>query len=133
MTTMIRNAAATAGLLAALALPAASFAATTTTAEPLRYTLQTQVVDRYHPGAYDGVLALTIYPSGIVQGTYRSDDGRVTDATGGLTGKNIWLEIGSFGRVQFNGTFENGVLKTVAAIAGPNVYELDSVSVTPAH
>jgi hypothetical protein len=129
MTKMIRTAAATAGILAAFALPVASSAATTTNAAPQHYDVQTQITDRYHPGAYEGRLVLTIYPSGIVQGTYRPADGGFSDVTGGITGKEIWLDIGSMGRLHFTGTFENGVLKTVAAIAGPDVYELNSVSV----
>jgi hypothetical protein len=130
MTTSIRNAAAAAGLLAALALPLASPAATTTSAEPQRYTLRTQLSDDHRAGAYEGTLMLTIYPSGIVQGTYRPSDGGITDVTGGLTGKDIWLDVGARGRLHVTGTFENGVLKTVAAIPGPDVWEFDSVGVT---
>jgi hypothetical protein len=132
MTTTIRTAAATAAVVAALALPLASQAATTTTgAEPQHYSFQTELTDRYHAGAFDGTLALTIYPSGIVQGSYRPSDGGATNVTGGLTGKDIWLDIGWHGRLHLSGTFENGVLKTIAAIPGPDVYEFDSVRVTP--
>jgi hypothetical protein len=130
MRTTLRTAAATAGILTAFALPLAARAATTTSTQPQRYTLHTQLTDQYHAGAYEGTLALTIYPDGIVQGTYRPSDGRITSVTGGLTGKNIWLDIGPAGRLHLNGTFENGVLKTVAAIPGPDTYELDSVAVT---
>ncbi|MEA2689183.1 MAG: hypothetical protein QOD51_1790 [Candidatus Eremiobacteraeota bacterium] len=130
MTNTIRTAVAAAGILATAALPLASQAASTTNAAPQRYTLQTQLTDSHHVGAYEGTLALTIYPSGIVQGTYRPADGGYSSVTGGLTGKDIWLDLGQRGRLHLTGTFENGVLKTVAAIPGPDVYEFDSVAVT---
>lgn len=131
MTKTIRIAVATAGILATAALPLASPAATTTSAVPRHYTLQTQLIESHHAGAYEGTLALTIYPSGIVQGTYRPADGGFTSVTGGLSGKDIWLDLGLRGRLHVTGTFENGVLRTVAAIPGPDVYEFDSVAVTP--
>jgi hypothetical protein len=131
MTNTIRIAVATAATLAAAALPLASPAATTTSAAPQHYTFQTQLTDGNHVGAYEGTLALTIYPNGIVQGTYRPADGGFSSVTGGLTGKDIWLDLGLRGRFHVTGTFENGVLRTVAAIPGPDVYEFDSVSVRP--
>jgi hypothetical protein len=128
----IRSAAAAAGLLAALALPLASQAATTTSAQPQHYDMQTRMAERFHPGEYDGRLALTIYPNGIVQGTYLPSDGGVRNVTGGVTGTNIWLEIGSVGgsdQLRLTGTFKNGVLETVAAIPGPDTYTFESTSV----
>jgi hypothetical protein len=129
MTKNIRSAAAVAGLLAALALPVASQAATTTSAPPQHYDLQTRIIDQHHAGEYDGRLALTIYPNGIVQGTYLPSDGGVRNVTGGLTGTNIWLDIGSMGQLHVSGTFKNGVLETIAAIPGPNTYTFESVNV----
>lgn len=130
MTNSIRTTAAIAGLLATLAAPAASQAASVSTVQPQRYTLRTELTDRYHAGAYEATLALTVYPSGIVQGTYRPSDGGIRTVTGGVDGKQIWLDIGSFHGFHVNGTFENGVLKTVAALPGRDVYELNSVETT---
>jgi hypothetical protein len=131
MTKTIRSAAAAAGLFAALAFPVASQAATTT-AQPRHYDLRTSLTDRYHAGQYEGRLALTIYPNGIVQGTYLPSDGGVRDVSGGLTGTNIWLEIGTVGgmrQLRLTGTFKNGVLDTVAAIPGPDTYTFESTGV----
>jgi hypothetical protein len=129
MNKTIRSAAAAAGLLAALAFPAASQAATTTGSQPQHYDLQTRITDQHHAGEYDGRLALTIYPNGIVQGTYFPSDGGVRNVTGGLTGTNIWLDIGSLGQLHLSGTFKNGVLETIAAIPGPDTYTFESTSV----
>ena len=128
MTKTIRSAAAAAGLLAALALPVASHAATTTGAQPQHYDLQTRITDRYHAGAYEGRLALTIYPNGIVQGTYLPSDGGVRNVTGGLAGTNIWLDIGMMGQLHFSGTFKNGVLDGRGA-PRPDTYTFESTSV----
>ena len=124
---MIRSAAAAAGVIAALALPLASQAATTTTAAPQHYQFQTRMSDRLHAGEYDGQLALTVYPSGIVQGTYRPAEGDIRAVTGGVDGKNIWLDIGMDRPLHLTGTFTNGVLLTVAQIPGPDTYTFESV------
>jgi hypothetical protein len=127
MNQSFRTVTATAALLAALALPLASQAATTTSAPAQHYQLQTRLSDALHAGEYDGQLALTVYPSGIVQGTYRPSDGGFRTVTGGLDGKNIWLEIGMQHPLRLTGTFTNGVLATTAQIPGPDTYTLDSV------
>jgi hypothetical protein len=132
MTSKIRAAAAAAGMLAALALPASALAATTTTAQTQSYTIPTKLTDRYHAGEYDGLLRLRVSPDGIVQGSYQPSDGGIVSVTGGLDGKRIWLDLGDGIRaLHVTGTFENGVLKTTAAIPGPDLYEFDSASVTP--
>ncbi|GEM_PF-3346400 len=118
--------AASAALLAALALPLPSPAATTASAPPQHFDFPTRTVDRYHPGEYDGRLTLTIYANGIVQGTYRNDEGRVQAVSGGVDGKSIWFDIGN---LHLNGTFAGGALDVIAAIPGPNVFELQSVGV----
>ena len=89
MTFSIRAAAAAAGILGTLTLPLAAPAATTSSAGPQLYSLATQLTDRYHAGAYVGRLALTIYPDGIVQGTYRPDEGGFSTVTGGVNGNEI--------------------------------------------
>jgi hypothetical protein len=126
MTSSLRTAAAAAVLVAALAAPAASLAATTSSTPPQHFDLQTRMVDTYRAGEFDGTLALTIYPSGIVQGTYRPTDGGFRTVTGGLDGRNIWLEIGMNGRVRVIGTFEHGVLHSVVQIPGPNTVTFDA-------
>lgn len=132
MTSKIRAAAAAAGMLAALALPASTLAATTTTAQTQQYTIPTKLTDRYHAGEYDGLLRLRISPDGIVQGTYQPSDGGIVGVTGGLDGKQIWLDIGSGIRaLHVTGTFRNGVLETTASIPGPDLYEFDSADVIP--
>ena len=133
MTTMIRNAAAAAGLVAALALPLGASAATTT-AGPQHYTLQTRYFDDHSAGEYDGALTLTTYANGIVQGTYRSaDTGDFKDVTGGLTeGGRIWLDIGNGAdAVHLTGTFRDGKLVTTASIPGPDRYTFESITPRP--
>lgn len=131
MTTPIRRAAAVAGILAALALPVGACAATTSNAPPQKYDLQTQLVDRYHAGVFEGRLVLTVYPDGIVQGNYRPADGGVRSVTGGIDGTSIWLDLGTQQPLHLTGTLQNGVLKTTAELPGLDVYEFDSVNVTP--
>jgi hypothetical protein len=132
----IRNAAAAAGLLAALAVPLASSAqttTTTTTALPQRYTMQTQYFDDWNAGAYVGTLALTVYPSGVVQGTYHdASAGGFKTVVGGLDEKShIWLDIGNGAEpLRLYGTFKDGVLKTIArATSAANTHHFESVSV----
>ena len=127
MTKTIRTAAAAAALLGALALPLAAQAASTTTAPAQHYQLQTRRFDRLHAGEYDGQLALTVYPNGIVQGTYRPSDGSFDTVTGGLNGKTIWLDIGMAHPLHLTGTFTNGVLATTVNIPGPDSYTFESV------
>ena len=127
MTKTIRTAAAAAGVIAALALPLSSQAATTVSAPPQHYQFQTRMSDRLHAGEYDGQLTLTVYPNGIVQGSYRPSEGGIRTVTGGLDGKNIWLDIGMDRPLHLTGTFTNGVLVTVAQIPGPDTYTFESV------
>jgi hypothetical protein len=131
MTTNIRTAAAAAALLAAFTLPLAAQAASTTSGSPQHYALQTRIVDRYHAGEFDGALTMTIYPSGIVQGTYRPADGGFRTVTGGIEGTAIWLDIGMNHPLHLTGTFKDGVLRAVAQIPGPDVYTFESTNVSP--
>jgi hypothetical protein len=127
---IIRKLVATLGLLALAALPLAAPAATEApgaNTAPAQYTLPTRLVDRYGVGEYDGTLSLTVYPSGIVQGYYRPDDGGYRTVTGGVDGKTIWLDIGSgFRPLHVSGTFQNGKLRTVAALPGADIYTFES-------
>jgi hypothetical protein len=132
MTTTIRQAIMTAALGAALALPLAAQAATTTNAGPQSCTLESHLAEQYHAGEYDGTLNLTVYPNGIVQGSYRPSDGGVRTVTGGISGSQIWLEIGMEHPLRLTGTFKGGVLQTVANIPGPDIYTFDA-TVAPSH
>jgi hypothetical protein len=127
MTTQMFRAATTAALLAAaLALPLASQAATTTAAPPQTYTLQTHLTQQYHAGEYAGTMNLTVYPNGIVQGNYRPSDGGTRIVTGGITGTNIWLDIGLDHSLHLSGTFKNGVLQAVADIPSEDPYTMNA-------
>ncbi|HTJ25278.1 MAG TPA: hypothetical protein VMA36_03845 [Candidatus Limnocylindria bacterium] len=133
MTNTIRNTATAAGLAAALLTPLAASAATTTDGAPQRYTMQTRYFSPREAGEYDGLLALTVYPSGIVQGTYRDEDaGGFKTVTGGLDRRNhIWLDIGNGVRaLRLYGTFENGVLTATRNAPDPEEHVFQSVSVT---
>jgi hypothetical protein len=116
-----------AAVIAALALPLPSVAATAATASSHRYQLQTRIVSQYEAGEVDGVLALTVSSDGIVQGNYRPQDGNFRTVTGGLDGRHIWLDIGSFGRFRVIGTFERGVLKGVVQRPGPDTVTFDAM------
>ena len=128
MKTLLRAAAASVAILAGAALPVASQAASTTTAQPQQYQFETRLADQFHAGEYDGNLSLTISPNGIVQGFYRPSDGGIRTVSGGLDGQNIWLEIGMQHPLRVTGTFKDGVLRTVAQIPGPDHYVFESVA-----
>lgn len=128
--TIVRRSAATAGALAAFAAPLAAIAATVTTSQPQTYQMETRLFDRYGAGQYDGVMRLTVYPSGIVSGWYRdADNARLRTVTGGIERDGrIWLTVGGRRALHLNGTFRNGVLKATASIPGPHRYEFESTS-----
>lgn len=130
MTTHLRTAAATAGLLAMLSVPAAAWA---DASAPQHYQLKTCEVIERQAGEFDGILALTIYPGGIVQGTYSlADQGGFRGVSGGLKGDRIWLDIGGgMHAMQVSGTFRDGVLDTIVIRPGANLEHF--VSAGPAH
>jgi len=132
MTTIIRKATMATALLAALALPIASQAATTTNASPQRYVFQTRMTESLHAGEYDGTLRLTVYPSGIVSGTFQPSDGGARTVSGGMSGTQIWLDIGMQRSVHLEGTLKNGVLQATANIPGPDIYTFVG-TVEPSH
>jgi hypothetical protein len=109
MKTRILAAALAAGLGIAGGLPA--IAATTTTQVPItaqHLNLESTLAPDYGVGVYEGTLDLTISPEGIVTGWYRPNNEEYKQVTGGLSGDNIWLDIGYFGRLHIAGKFENG-------------------------
>ena len=110
-------------LTAALAWPLASQAASTSLSAPQTLTYQTRLVQSFHAGEYDGTMRLTVYPSGIVSGTFRNDEGGIREVTGGVDGSSIWLDIGgAFHALHLDGTLKDGVIKAVANIPGPDTY-----------
>lgn len=132
----VRTTVAAAGLLAALALPLAASAATSATGAPQRYSFQTEYSDQFHAGAYDGMMALTVYPNGIVQGTYHDmSAGDFKIVTGGIDPQNrIWLDIGNGPRaLRLYGTFKDGDLRATANVPGPDVHVFQSVAMIDKH
>jgi hypothetical protein len=130
MLNTIRNAAIAAGLTAALLAPLAASAATTD-GPAQQYTMHTRYFSPREAGEYDGVLRLTVYPSGIVQGTYRDEyEGGFKTVTGGLDRQNhIWLDIGGLRPMRLYGTFENGVLRATRNSPDPREHYFESVPV----
>ena len=130
---MVRVAASAALLAAALVLPLASRAATTSTAPPQTYTLQTHLTQQYHAGEYAGTMKLTVYPNGIVQGNYLPSDGGTRIVTGGITGNNIWLDIGLEETLHLTGTFKNGVLQATANVPALDPYTMNAAVASNQH
>jgi hypothetical protein len=64
---------------------------------------------------WTGTLQLTFNPDGIINGYYRpADNMQFIPVTGGRNGHDIWLDIGSTGRLHVNGTLENGNISGAA-------------------
>ncbi len=59
-------------------------------------------------GVIEGTMHLRIASDGKIQGDYRPANGRLYDVLGGLTGDQIWLNIGESRVIQLNGTYEDG-------------------------
>ena len=123
MTTMIKTATTATALLAALALPIASQAASTTSAGPQHYVFETRETQSFHAGEYDGTLRLTIYPNGIASGSFQNaDSGAPRTVSGGVSGTQIWLDIGgAMHSVHLTGTFKDGVIDATENLPGPDV------------
>jgi hypothetical protein len=72
-------------------------------------------------GALEGALQLRISPDGIVEGTYRPvDSGSLRNVTGGLTGNQIWLDIGDNGVIHIEGTYQNGKIVGYTYLDAPH-------------
>jgi hypothetical protein len=105
-----------AALAAGLGLSGASaaFAATATTPVPLgeqHLVLNSTFVPDYGVGVYEGTLTLDISPDGIVNGYYRPNDEEYHQVVGGVTGDNIWLDIGFMGHLHITGKLDNGKIE----------------------
>jgi hypothetical protein len=129
---MFRKATTAAALLAALALPIAANAATTSSAEAQQYTFETHLTQAMHAGEYGGTLHMTIEPNGIITGWYRPSDGGVRNVTGGLSGNQIWFDIGGIHALHLEGTFKNGVIDAAANVPGPDPFTLHA-TIAPHH
>lgn len=113
--TLIRRAA----LVLALALcgaPAISSAATGVSTQPVHVNYQTSItslVGFSYP--YTGRLELTLNPDNLITGYYRpADNNDLIPVTGARDGKNVWLDIGTTGRMHVQGTLNNGVITGTA-------------------
>jgi len=117
-------------ILLATALPLAASAATTSQAPPQTFNLATRYYDTSRAGEIDGTMKITVYASGIVNGSYQlADGGRSNDVTGGMQGKNIWLDIGGIRHsLHLTGTFQDGVLQAVSSEEGPGVHVFQSTN-----
>jgi hypothetical protein len=104
---MIRTLAAAAAL--ALGAVAPAVAATTLPPLPAHVTFGTELTPAYFgAGAYVGTLNLNIGKDGAISGYYRpSDSGMFRTVTGGLSGDQIWLDLG-YGGPHITGTLRDG-------------------------
>jgi hypothetical protein len=107
-------------LFALGALPCALSLPASASDSVLRYRLETRFEQIGQAGQVDGVMTLTVYPSGIVKGGYHSiDSSGEHEVNGGLKDGRIWLDI--LGRaddrpLHLTGTFKDGVLQTTASL-----------------
>lgn len=93
-------------------------------------TAMTQIYGSIAP--YSGTMDLHIDASGIVRGYYHPES--VTSfivVTGGVDGKNIWLDIGRDAKIHVSGTLVNGVISG-QAINSDDESTIYSFQATPA-
>jgi hypothetical protein len=90
-------------------------------------------------GQIEGMMHLRIASDGKIQGDYRPGGGPLFDVIGGLTGDQIWLNIGGSRVVHLTGTYENGKIVAYTYIDEPlasvlpqvpRQYEFDAVPET---
>jgi hypothetical protein len=120
--------------LSVLALLTAAFAPLPTLADNnvVSYDLATRQFDPMSAGEYDGRLRMNITPDGIVNGTFLTDDGELSNVTGGLHGKKIWLQIGDHTAIErtFTGTFVDSKLTATAMGRGLHSWTLEGTPTT---
>ncbi len=114
-------------MLSALALAAALAPLPAPAADAgMSYDLATRQTDDLSPGEYDGRMRIRVSPDGIVQGTFMTTEGQLSNVTGGLHGTKIWLQIGDrtpFERT-FSGTLVDGKLTATAMGRGLHSWTL---------
>ena len=101
----MKNFLAILGAAAVLSFAAPAQAVNTSVAEPTTGTT-------FHTALLaEQRFEVSISPEGIVQGYYRSDDtGRMQMVVGGVTGRDIWLDIGGAHDIHIEGTYLNGTI-----------------------
>jgi hypothetical protein len=109
--------------LALCAAPAASYAASAYSSnQAVHADFNTSIQSIYgfdYP--WTGTLQLTINPDGIINGYYRpADNMEFIPVTGGRHGDDIWLDIGSRGRLHVTGTLQNGTISGAAFDSSDN-------------
>lgn len=106
------------GLLIITALPAV--AVTTSPAPPPvthKYAITMTALYRAS-GPLSGALTLRMYDNGIIQGTFSTPDGpQFIPVTGGITGNNVWLDIGMQGRIHVDARLQRNGRIVGSAIA----------------
>lgn len=127
MNTPFRTAALV-GLVAALILPAAVSAAPPAPAG--HYLLTTREVVENHAGEFDGVISMTVYPDGSIQGTYRlQDEPAIHSVIGSVTGDGkLWLDLGATAGAgeHVYGTFRDGVIRATVNRPGVDLVTFQS-------
>ena len=110
----MKNFLAILGAAAVLSFAAPAQAVNTSVAEPTTgTTFHTALLaeQRFEAGEISGTMHVSISPEGIVQGYYRSDaTGRMQMVVGGVTGRDIWLDIGGAHDIHIEGTYLNGTI-----------------------
>ena len=73
---------------------------------------------------YTAELTLKIHPSGIVDGTWKSDsirpdpmNGRIEFISGGITGKYLHFSVGARGTLSVQGEFKDGNVREITGSA----------------
>jgi hypothetical protein len=114
--------------LAAAFAPLPSVAAA---GDAVSYDLSTRQFDPLSAGEYDGRLRLRVSADGIVNGTFMTTEGALSNVTGGLNGAKIWLQLGDRTPLErtFQGTFIDGKLSATAQGHGLHSWTLEG---TPA-
>jgi hypothetical protein len=78
-------------------------------------------------GQIEGTMHLRIASDGKIQGDYRPGGGRLYDVIGGLTGEQIWLNIGYARVIHLTGTYQNGKIVGYTYIDEPHAAVLPEV------
>ena len=77
-------------------------------------------------GPIVGRLMLHLAPDGVVQGTFRDlDSARIHTVTGGVRGREIWLNLGYLGDLHIDGSIDNGKIVGYTFLGGQQ-YRFDA-------
>lgn len=102
--------------LAFIAAPAVAGATTAVSSQPVHVEYSTSMSPLIGFGyPWTGRLQLTLNPDNIISGYYRpADNNEYVPVTGGRNGDNVWLDIGTSGRIHVTGKLQNGVINGTA-------------------